>query len=72
VGDEATRIKRGIMYVDKLGKIRVTSRNAFEVPLNELVIFLRKFRVSSQPLGTFLYGGNVYKTKMRQINAHWF
>jgi len=53
-------------------EIRLTSKDAFEVPLNELGIFLRKFSVSPQLFGTTLYGGNVYKTKTRQISAHWF
>jgi len=60
------------MYADKLGKIKLISKNAFEILLNELGIFIRKFSVSPQLLRTFLYGGNVYKTKMRHINAHWF
>jgi hypothetical protein len=50
VGDEAVCIQRSIMYADKLGKIKLISKNAFEVLLNELGIFLRKFGVSPQLL----------------------
>jgi hypothetical protein len=39
VGDEAVCIKRSIMYADKPAKIRLISKNAFEVPLKELGIF---------------------------------
>ena len=71
-GDGALCIEWNIMYTDKPGKIRVATENAFGVPLHEFRIFLRKFSVSQQPLGIFIYGGSVYKAKIRQINAHRF
>jgi len=51
------------MNADKLGKIRLISKNAFEVPLNELSILLRKFSVSPQPFGTIFI--EVMFTKQR-------